>query len=312
MNEIIKLYKEAVKNVRFLKYSYVLIAAIAILALIAYFKLNNNDVFIYAFVILFISFLTIVLSKLASSKDKIIKVGLYIVIYSLIVTICTGILSFASFIIWETPTFYKRWFSDLNEKPKNAVQDKNKSLDSNIAESKELHLNTKNIGTISKTTPGYPAEGMAIEKNKITDTAKNKTHKIKIAVLPFEHISDDNSFHWLSKGIAESLLAEMGQLMHYDIVEGIQRDKVLKEIDFQQGKYVDIETAVKVGKMLGANQIIIGSYQIFDKKIKITSRNVNVETSHIDSRSLVQYEGSTDSLFFVEKEYSFKMVKSLH
>ena len=45
-NFILNIYKESVKNLPILKYSWVLIATICILALAGYFKLKNEDVFL--------------------------------------------------------------------------------------------------------------------------------------------------------------------------------------------------------------------------------------------------------------------------
>lgn len=111
-NGLVKLYKESVKNVPILKYSWVAISAICILALTAYFKLNNSDVFIYAFVVLFISFLAFALSYLTKIGDKFIKAVLYFFIFCIVITMATGVVCFGTFIIWQKPPFYKRWFPD--------------------------------------------------------------------------------------------------------------------------------------------------------------------------------------------------------
>jgi hypothetical protein len=112
MNKILKLYREAINNFPLLKYSWAIVGTICLLCFIAFFKLKNADVFFYAFSVLFISTLANALAILMKGKGAFIKALLYIFISSLVVTMCAGILSFASFIILDKPHFYKRWFPD--------------------------------------------------------------------------------------------------------------------------------------------------------------------------------------------------------
>jgi hypothetical protein len=113
MNEargILNAYKQAIKNVPILRYSWVFIATILILALAAYFKLNNSDVFFYAVGVILISFMGFLFSYLLKTKDNIIRILLYILISTIVISIGTAVLSFGSFIVWQKPDFYKRWF----------------------------------------------------------------------------------------------------------------------------------------------------------------------------------------------------------
>lgn len=139
----------------------------------------------------------------------------------------------------------------------------------------------------------YPLE------NKQTNLNFNSK---KIVILPYEYLSDEKKYNWLSKGIPETL-PETFVDAGYVVIEGVQRDKVLKEIDFQQGKYVDINTAVKIGKMLGAQEILIGSYQVNDSKIIISSRIVNVENGNVLKNTIVNHEDSLSDIFTAEKNY---------
>jgi len=112
MKKILKYYYESIENIPILRYSRILIATIFILSLIAFFQLNNRDVFFYAVAVTFISFLSFIFSHLIKSQKKIIQIALYIIIYSIVITMTVCILGFASFVIFEKPNFYKRWFPD--------------------------------------------------------------------------------------------------------------------------------------------------------------------------------------------------------
>lgn len=107
---IVSLYKQAVQFVPILKYSWTIIATICILALTAYLKLKNTDVFVYAIVVILISFLAFVFSTLLKTGDFFIKVVLYFFITCLILTMATAVLGLASYIVFQKPVFYERLF----------------------------------------------------------------------------------------------------------------------------------------------------------------------------------------------------------
>jgi len=126
----------------------------------------------------------------------------------------------------------------------------------------------------------------------------------RLAILPFENSSNSRDYGWLSAGLAESLIETFSENPNYTLIEGNQRDKILKEIKFQQGKYVDITTAVRVGKLLGASQVVIGSFQVSGNKVLITSRIVDVELGLIQDNSIVTLTDSLANVFEVQKRYN--------
>jgi len=105
-----------------------------------------------------------------------------------------------------------------------------------------------------------------------------------MAILPFENnsVTDAERFSPLSKGLPAMLMTDLNR-------DGIglkliERDKIqalLKEIAFGQSGGVDEAIAVKVGKILGAQGIAIGSYMVLEKNIRIDVRIIQVETSEL-------------------------------
>ena len=156
-----------------------------------------------------------------------------------------------------------------------------------------------------------PISSIKKEKN-ISNAKQLNVGKTKIVILPYEYLSDDIKYQWLSKGFSETLIEPILNTEKYTVLEGTLRDKVINEINFQQGKYVDIKSAVKIGKMLGANEIVIGSYQVHENKIMIFSRIVDVETSKIIDNSSINFEDSILDPFKMQKNYSDFFVKKLY
>ncbi|AEV99373.1 hypothetical protein A4D02_34220 [Niastella koreensis] len=156
---ILSLYRESVKKIPILKFSWVLISTICILSISAYLKLKNGDVFFYAIGVLIISFLAFVFSLMLKIKDVVIKIAVYIIVYCIIITMSVAVLGFASFIIQEKPSFYKRWFPAEADKKEVLTQ---KSSDS-IPIKKDTPINNKAIVHPKQTKTNLTCAGRVID-----------------------------------------------------------------------------------------------------------------------------------------------------
>ncbi|MEW6620256.1 MAG: CsgG/HfaB family protein [bacterium] len=97
----------------------------------------------------------------------------------------------------------------------------------------------------------------------------------RIAVLPFENTSGDYS---AGPKVTDEFNLQLGKLGDFDLVERIRIEALYKEQDFDPNR-IDQETAVKIGKMLGAHGVILGQVIEYSKgKVGISIRLVNVET----------------------------------
>ena len=87
----------------------------------------------------------------------------------------------------------------------------------------------------------------------------------------------------LSKGIADMLIGELAMNPAIRVVERDQIQKVLDEQKLSTEGKLDGETAVKVGKLLGAHHMVTGGF-ITDRsgKMRFTARVFNVETGAIE------------------------------
>jgi TolB-like protein len=113
-----------------------------------------------------------------------------------------------------------------------------------------------------------------------------------VAIMYFNNnvfTKDARDYDGLSKGVPDFLITEMSANPGIRVVE---RDQVQKLIDEQKlvgGGQVDRETAVKVGKLLGAQHMIFGGFMADSKgNFRIDARAVNVETGAIEFTDRVQ------------------------
>ena len=104
-------------------------------------------------------------------------------------------------------------------------------------------------------------------------------HAQTVAVLGFE--SDDFCIENRTGTMSDLLTDELVGLPHVTVVERKHIDKVKGEMKFQANPYTDPATAKRLGKMVGADAVIIGSADVFGCTLTVTARTIEVETAKI-------------------------------
>lgn len=125
----------------------------------------------------------------------------------------------------------------------------------------------------------------------------SNTQNPTIAVLYFTNsaLVDNASYAPLSKGMAEMLITELAQNKGVRVVERDRLQSLIEEQNLQNSDRVDKETAIKMGKTLGARHMLMGTFVIDPKKnMRIDIRAVNTETSAIEYTESVT--GNADNL----------------
>ena len=80
-----------------------------------------------------------------------------------------------------------------------------------------------------------------------------------ISVLYFENTTADPEYQWLSKGLADMLISDLSGLPGIQIIERASLEKLLEEQALSLTGLTDEGSAVEVGKLLQANQLIYGA-----------------------------------------------------
>jgi len=134
-----------------------------------------------------------------------------------------------------------------------------------------------------------------------------------VAVLP----SFDNSsllnhadYESLGKGIADVLITELAANPTIRVVERDRIQSLIEEQNLGASGRVDKETAAKIGRILGAQHVILGGF-IIDKQgtMRLDARAVNVETSAIEHVETVT--DKSDNLLAVLQSLADKLNKGM-
>jgi TolB-like protein len=116
-----------------------------------------------------------------------------------------------------------------------------------------------------------------------------------VAVLYFENGSfgkDRADYDALGKGIADILITDLANNPNVRVVERERIQALLTEQNLVKEKTIDPQTAVRLGKIVGAQYMITGMFMSDSKgTLNLTSRVINVETSAITNAMRLPSKG---------------------
>jgi TolB-like protein len=106
-----------------------------------------------------------------------------------------------------------------------------------------------------------------------------------IAVLPFNnggsYGQSKEDFDALERGIAGMMISELAQNPAARLVEREQVQRLVDEQNLGAQGRVDPQSAAKVGKLVGARYIVLGTFIDFYSDFRVDVRLVNTETGEI-------------------------------
>lgn len=134
-----------------------------------------------------------------------------------------------------------------------------------------------------------------------------------LAILPFENnsVTDPEYYDPLTNGLSAMLITDLSSQV--STLKLIERDKIqalLKEIAISQSGAIDQSTAIRAGKILGAQATTFGSFMVLGKQVRIDARIVKVETSEVLMAESIL--GQSDNFIHLEQELAAKIAKSLN
>ena len=134
-----------------------------------------------------------------------------------------------------------------------------------------------------------------------------------LAILPFKNrsIKDREELDPLREGLADMLITDLSKVVNLRIVERERLQSLLDELGIGQSPLVDETTAVKVGKILGAQSMLFGSFLKLDKKhMRIDVRIIKTETAQLIKAE--KLEGDPKKLLKMIGDLALKVARHLN
>jgi len=121
-----------------------------------------------------------------------------------------------------------------------------------------------------------------------------------IAVFPLEDLRPSGETKGLGEALAEGITDGLNGAPGIRVVERHRLKAVMDEIGLGMTGAVDEKTAIRVGKLLGANHLLLGSYMKFKDQVRVNTRVVRTETGEIVGTAKVT--GKFDDILELEEK----------
>lgn len=139
----------------------------------------------------------------------------------------------------------------------------------------------------------------------VTDIPKNT-----IAVLSFKNLGQSRQYDPLQKGLAHMLVTDLSKVKSLRVVERLKLQKLLEELELGQTGLVDEATAPRVGKLIGAQKLVNGSFtDLADDDFRIDAAVAETATTRVSE--VGEVTGKLDKLFQMQKDLAFSIIDDL-
>ena len=119
-----------------------------------------------------------------------------------------------------------------------------------------------------------PVGALTYDPSRVTQVGS----RLSVAVLPFEGKEETEN---IRKSVTDKMVTQLVNLRRFRVIERNALEEVMKEHKKTISGLVDESTAVELGKLVGADVIIIGSIVCEEQYGKVSARVIDTQTSEI-------------------------------
>jgi|GEM_PF-860446 len=139
--------------------------------------------------------------------------------------------------------------------------------------------------------------------------APSKRPDYRIAVMDFAPAADGEALASLGKGLASMLTTDLTGVQGFELIERARLEDVVGELELGKSGLVDAKTAAKLGKLVAASHLVVGTFTVVGGTMRIDARLVSVKDGKVALTA--QIEGEKDAFFELEKGLVRRLVGAL-
>ena len=144
----------------------------------------------------------------------------------------------------------------------------------------------------------------------ISSENKNLNTPKRVAIINFDNSSGKTSeFGDLGGPMRDMLTTDLTDVKNLSMVDRQALEKIINEQNLNNTNRFDQNTATKLGKLLGAEVIITGTYFEFYGNLRVDAKFINVETGEIAFS--VGVDGAREKLFDLKNSLANKLIEKL-
>lgn len=130
-----------------------------------------------------------------------------------------------------------------------------------------------------------------------------------LAVLAFANNTGDPRYEPFGRAIAHMMTSDLAAVPSLRLLERDQLDLLVEELELQQTAAFDQETALQIGRFIGAEHVVVGSIAAVEPEIRLDTRVVRVETSEVVQTASVT--GREDALFDLQQALAATLIEGI-
>ena len=139
--------------------------------------------------------------------------------------------------------------------------------------------------------------------------ASGESRRPRAAILYFDYDGPDTELAGLRKGFAQMLIGDAAADSRIEVVERAKIQAILDELKLNESSVIDQNAAVKVGKLLGAEYLVLGGYFDVMSKFRVDARLVETETSKV--LCSVGETGAREDFLDLEQRVGVRLVSAI-
>ncbi len=152
-----------------------------------------------------------------------------------------------------------------------------------------------------------PPPSAAPPEPRAPEAPVDRTGPVRLSVLPFK--GELPGAPAVGAGVTEALVTELSGMGGIKLIERGQIDVDIGELDFQHSDHVDPATRAALGRIVGAEVVVVGGVASVSSKARLTARFVDVESGEVLATAKV--DGAGDDLFALQDALAAQVQKQL-
>jgi tetratricopeptide (TPR) repeat protein len=126
----------------------------------------------------------------------------------------------------------------------------------------------------------------------------------RILVLPFENVTREGRFFWLTEAAAVLLTDDLNALGAGAITR-TERQQAFERLQVPPASVLTDATMIRIGQLVGAAQVVVGSLQMENDAVVLRARSIDLDTGRV--RADVTERGALPELFPIFERIARRM-----
>ncbi|MEP6833696.1 MAG: CsgG/HfaB family protein [Gemmatimonas sp.] len=157
-------------------------------------------------------------------------------------------------------------------------------------------------------SPADSAARVAIANERTIDASAFPTQSV--AVVPMNVSVRDTSLAVLGVGLADLLITDLTRAKQLIVVDRLRMNAIIRELQLAASGRVDSVTAPRVGKLVRARRIVVGTiFELPNGQLRFSTRVADTQSSVVSPA--IENTGALNSVFDAEKALAFGVLQQM-